>query len=82
MANKKQPFIKLDRQELINFIENDPQFVRQKLLSELDDILIDVCMDICGSNQTRVAEVLGVNRGTLRNRMRNLGYLPEKADAA
>jgi Fis family transcriptional regulator len=60
---------------LADFIESEEGSVRSKVQLQVDEILIKSCMKIYGNNQTKVAEVLGINRGTLRKKMKQLGML-------
>lgn len=68
----KNTVIELKEDELTHFIMSKEGSVRGKLLDELDKQLIGRCMKLYDNNQTRVAEVLGMNRGTLRTRLKNL----------
>ena len=69
------PLIQVDPDVFTRFIQDNDGAVREILLRELEDILIQGCMAVHGNNQTRIAEALGVNRGTLRTRMKELGYI-------
>lgn len=76
MPIEKQIF-NVNKEVLIEFIEANENHVRPNLVLQFEKILIDACMELYGNNQTRIAEVLGVNRGTLRTRMKALNILPE-----
>jgi Fis family transcriptional regulator len=42
-------------------------------LSEVEAPLLEVVMQFTGGNQTRAAAILGLNRGTLRKKLRQYG---------
>ena len=39
------------------------------VLDEVEQPLLEVVMRHCGGNQTRAAQILGINRGTLRKKL-------------
>jgi Fis family transcriptional regulator len=43
------------------------------VLREVEVPLLQVVMRECGGNQTRAAELLGINRGTLRKKLQHYG---------
>ncbi len=43
------------------------------VLTEVEVPLLEAVMRECGGNQTRAAELLGVNRGTLRKKLQHYG---------
>ena len=43
------------------------------VLSEIEEPMFRVVMRHTGGNQTRAAEILGINRATLRRKLRELG---------
>ncbi|NND65044.1 MAG: DNA-binding transcriptional regulator Fis [Gammaproteobacteria bacterium] len=45
------------------------------VLSEVERPLFKAVMDFCRGNQSRAAEVLGINRGTLRKKLKTYGLL-------
>ncbi|WP_151812503.1 helix-turn-helix domain-containing protein [Acinetobacter bereziniae] len=73
------PIISQDNRNVCDFILVNSGNVRTKALDELDLNLIRSCIDIYGNNQTKIAEVLGLNRGTLRKRMSELGFFVNKS---
>lgn len=76
MAQKvATPLIQVDPPSFMHFFAENEGEIREKMMLEMDDILIKASMAKYGNNQTRIAEALGVNRGTLRTRMKKLGYL-------
>lgn len=72
---KAKNVVNLNVIELLGFIDASNKNIRAQLLLELDRKLIGSCLHRYGGNQTKVAEVLGINRGTLRTRMKELGLL-------
>lgn len=47
------------------------------VLREVEVPLLQVVMQECGGNQTRAAELLGINRGTLRKKLQHYGLEEE-----
>ena len=45
----------------------------QVVLSEIEPAILDVVMHHVEGNQTQAAEMLGINRGTLRKKLRMYG---------
>jgi len=43
------------------------------VLDEVEAPLFEAVMDHCGGNQTKAAEILGINRGTLRKKLQRYG---------
>ena len=66
---------------LLDFIDvnANSQDIREQLLLQFDRVLITNCLIRYYGNQTKVAQVLGINRGTLRTRMKELGMLKKEA---
>ncbi len=64
---------------LSNYFENlDNQPVTdiyQMVLSEIEAPLLEAVMKYTGSNQTRASIMLGLNRGTLRKKLKQYGLL-------
>ncbi len=60
-------FQHLDGQEVTN--------VYELVLSEVETPLLEVVMKYTRHNQTRAAEVLGLNRGTLRKKLKQYDLL-------
>ncbi len=44
-------------------------------LSEVEEPLLRVVLEYCGGNQSRASELLGLNRGTLRKKLRQHNLL-------
>jgi Fis family transcriptional regulator len=47
-----------------------PNDLHERILSEVERPLIQVVLEHTGGNQSRAAEILGMTRATLRNRIR------------
>ena len=58
-------FAQLDGQEA--------QEVYEMVLSEVEAPLLDIIMQHTRGNQTRAANMLGINRGTLRKKLKKFG---------
>ncbi len=50
-----------------------PSNLYDLVLSEVEPPLLEVVMQFTGGNQTRAAAILGLNRGTLRKKLRQYG---------
>jgi two-component system nitrogen regulation response regulator GlnG len=50
-----------------------------RVLQEIERPLLSVAMAECGGNQLRAAELLGLNRNTLRKKLRDLGLTAGRA---
>jgi two-component system nitrogen regulation response regulator GlnG len=59
------------------FSEHEPNLppagLYQRTLDQVEVPLISMALNMCGGNQIRAAELLGVNRNTLRKKIRNHG---------
>lgn len=40
------------------------------VLQQVEKPLIDICLEICNDNQTRAAQLLGMNRNTLKKKIK------------
>ncbi|MBY5268804.1 helix-turn-helix domain-containing protein [Spiribacter salinus] len=47
--------------------------LHRMVIEEAEAPLFETVMHACGGNQTRAAEALGINRGTLRKKLRQYG---------
>lgn len=52
--------------------ELPPPGIYQRILHEVEYPLIEICLDATGGNQARAAELLGINRNTLRKKIADL----------
>ena len=50
-----------------------PGDLYQMVLQELEEPLLKIVMDHAAGNQTRAADLLGINRGTLRKKLKQYG---------
>ncbi|MDZ7923462.1 MAG: DNA-binding transcriptional regulator Fis [Marinagarivorans sp.] len=66
-------------QAVTNYFQNlegqEVTDVYEMVLTEVEAPLLEVVMKYCRHNQTKAAEVLGVNRGTLRKKLKQYGLL-------
>lgn len=53
----------------------DVQDIYQMVLSEVEMPLLEVVLEYTRNNQSRAAEVLGLNRGTLRKKLKQYDML-------
>ncbi len=60
-------FEHLDGQEVTN--------VHQMVLTEVEAPMLEAVMRHCRDNQTKASKVLGLNRGTLRKKLKQYGLL-------
>ncbi len=56
-----------------------PEGVYDRLLAEVERPLIAACLDATGGNQLKAAQLLGMNRNTLRRKLNDLGLDPQPA---
>lgn len=74
----KNAVVALNPSQLTDFVSANRGAARSELIDQLDLITITHCLKSYKNNQTRVADVLGINRGTLRKRMLDLGLMGKK----
>ncbi len=58
--------------------DNQPEDLRKLVLEEVEKPLLEEVLRFTGGNQCRSAEILGVSRGTLRNRIQYYGLEPRR----
>ncbi len=63
------------------FTANDDQPVGlyNKVLQEVERPLLQLAMQQCGGNQLKAATLLGINRNTLRKKLRDYGMVARRA---
>ncbi len=61
------------RRYLADLGDNPPQDIYDIVLREVEAPLLAEVMRHCGGNQSRAAEALGLNRATLRKKLRQYG---------
>ena len=71
----KNAVVALNPSQLTDFVSANRGAARSELIDQLGLITMTHCLKTYKNNQTRVAQVLGINRGTLRKRMRDLGLM-------
>ncbi|AIK17592.1 DNA-binding transcriptional regulator Fis [Glaesserella parasuis] len=63
------------KQAVRNYLRNldgqDPTELYELVLSEIEHPMLDMVMQHTRGNQTRAATMLGINRGTLRKKLKN-----------
>jgi two-component system, NtrC family, nitrogen regulation response regulator GlnG len=59
-----------------------PGRVYRAVMARMELPLLRHALELSGGNQLRAARLLGINRNTLRKRLRQLGILPSPAAAA
>ena len=70
----KDPLCKCVRRSLKRYFKDmngeEPTNVYQMVISEIEKPLLEIVMEQSESNQTRASRVLGINRNTLRKKLR------------
>jgi len=65
---------------LIQYIEDldgeTPSNLYDKVMSEIEKPLFSTIMDHCDHNQSKAASCLGINRGTLRKKLKQYQIIP------
>lgn len=56
-----------------NLGDQQPSRLYDLVLQEVEPPLLEIVMQRTGGNQTRAADLLGINRGTLRKKLRQYG---------
>lgn len=72
--HRKDPLCKCVRRSLKRYFKDmngeEPTNVYQMVISEIEKPLLEIVMEQSESNQTRASRVLGINRNTLRKKLR------------
>jgi Fis family transcriptional regulator len=63
----------VSRQYLDDMGDTPPDNLHGVIISEAERALIETVLDYTDGNQSRAAEILGITRTTLRNRIRRYG---------
>lgn len=50
--------------------------LHRSVMARVEQPLLRHALELCGGNQLKTAKMLGINRNTLRKRLRLLGLLP------
>ena len=57
-------------------LESDPTGnVYDAILAEIEDPMLEAVMEHTRYNQTKAAKILGINRGTLRKKLKRYGFI-------
>jgi Fis family transcriptional regulator len=74
-----RPLRSVTEEAINNYFSNlnghKPAELYDLVLSEVEEPLFKAVMSYTGGNQSRAAEILGINRGTLRKKLRIYGLL-------
>ncbi|MFW1946251.1 helix-turn-helix domain-containing protein [Acinetobacter guillouiae] len=61
--------------EIIETLGKHPENAMWIAIRQLEHAMIEEALILCNGNQTKSSELLGLNRGTLRDRIRSMGVL-------
>lgn len=74
-SGEHKPLRDLTHEALNAYFENlnghRPGDLYSLVMSEVEQPLFKVVLDFTGGNQSRAADILGINRGTLRKKLRS-----------
>lgn len=56
-------------------LKNEPDNIYPAIVNLIDKPMIKTVLDYTDNNQSETAKILGINRGTLRKRMKRVGLL-------
>lgn len=77
MKEPKRPLNGCVRKALDNYFADldghEPGNLYQLMLGEVEKPLLEKVIQYASGNQTRAAEILGINRGTLRKKLKQYG---------
>ena len=69
--------VELALMQYLNDLDGEtPSNLYDKVLSEIEKPLFSTVMDHCENNQSRAATCLGINRGTLRKKLKQYEISP------
>ena len=60
-------------QYFIHLEDQEPSGLYQMVLGEMEKPLLRTVMEQASGNQTKAADILGINRGTLRKKLKQYG---------
>lgn len=69
----QQSLIQALQQYISDLDGNSPANLYEKVISEIEKPLLETVLQHCDNNQTRASECLGINRGTLRKKLKHYG---------
>jgi len=79
VSKGNRPLRKVTEEALGNYFANlngqKPNELYSLVMSEVEAPLFKAVMSYTGGNQSRAAQILGINRGTLRKKLRTYGLL-------
>ena len=61
---------------LVSEVTTDGGRLYRSVMARVELPLLRHALELCGGNQLKAAKLLGINRNTLRKRLRLLGLLP------
>ncbi len=79
MGVRNKPLSALTDEALRSYLKSlnghKPAELYQLVMGEVEKPLFKTVMDYTGGNQSQAAEILGINRGTLRKKLKNYKLL-------
>lgn len=79
MGVRNKPLSALTDEALRSYLNSlnghKPAELYQLVMGEVEKPLFKTVMDFTGGNQSQAAEILGINRGTLRKKLKNYKLL-------
>lgn len=80
MTNDRNNLQQTVKTALIKYIEDldgeAPSNLYEKIIGEIEKPLFSTVMDHCQNNQSKAATCLGINRGTLRRKLKQYRISP------
>jgi Fis family transcriptional regulator, factor for inversion stimulation protein len=77
VERRKQPLCSAVRVAMSLYLEqlngHQPDALYKLVIEEVERPLLEILMHRCDGNQTKVAQYLGLNRGTLRKKLKHYG---------